>query len=78
VLFWVTPIVWPANIVSAEYSWILTSNPIYFVVETYRRSLISGMPDFEFNAITLVASVTLAAAICATLYKHIKKVNDFV
>ncbi|WP_180966835.1 ABC transporter permease [Cohaesibacter celericrescens] len=38
--FWVTPIVWPEQIIPERYHWVLDYNPIYYLVTGYRQSLI--------------------------------------
>lgn len=41
--FWLTPVVWPADMIPDNYSAILKFNPVYYVVEGY-RSVITGIP----------------------------------
>lgn len=38
--FWATPIVWPAQNIPESIRWILTYNPMYYIVSGYRDSLI--------------------------------------
>lgn len=40
VWFWATPIVWPEQNIPETYRWILTYNPMYYIVSGYRESLI--------------------------------------
>jgi ABC-type polysaccharide/polyol phosphate export permease len=40
--FWVTPIVWPPEMVSASLKPMLTFNPFYYVVSGYRDCLLSA------------------------------------
>ena len=40
--FWGTPIFWNAGILPEEYRWIVEINPMAYVVEGYRRSMLSG------------------------------------
>jgi ABC-type polysaccharide/polyol phosphate export permease len=40
VWFWATPIVWPVQNVPESLRWILTYNPMYYVVAGYRDSLV--------------------------------------
>lgn len=40
--FWGTPIFWNAGIVPVEYRWLVEINPMAYVVEGYRRSMLSG------------------------------------
>jgi ABC-type polysaccharide/polyol phosphate export permease len=42
--FWLTPIVWPADMLGPRWSWILDLNPAYYIVKGYRDSLIYGVP----------------------------------
>ena len=37
---WMTPIMWDYTVIPASYQWILKLNPMYYVVEGYRNSLI--------------------------------------
>jgi ABC-type polysaccharide/polyol phosphate export permease len=39
--FWLTPIVWSAEVIPAQYRSILEYNPIYYIVEGYRASLMT-------------------------------------
>lgn len=42
--FWVTPIVWNREIMPQQYDWVINYNPVYYVVEGYRQSLLYGIP----------------------------------
>lgn len=42
--FWATPIVWNREIMPQQYSWIIDYNPLYYIVEGYRQSLMYGIP----------------------------------
>ena len=60
ILFWFTPIVWPKNIVPESYVFIYDFNPIYYIIEGYRSSLLeNNLPEIlnfqtiYFWAITL-------------------------
>jgi ABC-type polysaccharide/polyol phosphate export permease len=44
VWFWLTPIVWPREMVPPAWRWVLDLNPAYYVVHGYRNSLIYGVP----------------------------------
>ncbi len=41
--FWLTPVVWSAEMIPSQFKIILEFNPIYYVVEGY-RSIITGVP----------------------------------
>lgn len=42
--FWATPIVWNREIMPQRYDWIIDYNPLYYIVEGYRQSLMYGIP----------------------------------
>jgi teichoic acid transport system permease protein len=46
VLFWMTPILWPANNIKGWAKVVLQSNPLYFIVEGYRSALLPGSRGF--------------------------------
>jgi ABC-type polysaccharide/polyol phosphate export permease len=41
VLFWIMPIVWPETNVPKNDRWILFLNPLYYIIQGYRDSLIN-------------------------------------
>jgi teichoic acid transport system permease protein len=53
VLFWVTPILWPAAHIGGWAKVVLQMNPMYFVVEGYRSALLPERNAFEFGALHL-------------------------
>jgi lipopolysaccharide transport system permease protein/teichoic acid transport system permease protein len=64
--FWVTPVVWPAEMIPRDFTFILRFNPVYYIVDGY-RSVITGIPFWSrlsegviFWAVT--APVLLAGA----------------
>ncbi|MBC8505318.1 MAG: ABC transporter permease [Chloroflexi bacterium] len=45
VWFWVTPIVWVADgVVSPKYQWLMFANPVGYVIDGYRGSLLYQQP----------------------------------
>ncbi|MEQ1844956.1 MAG: ABC transporter permease [Nitrospira sp.] len=42
--FWATPIVWTKEIMPQQYHWVINYNPIHYIVEGYRESLLYGLP----------------------------------
>ena len=42
--FWLTPLVWSIDIIPEKYNWILIMNPVVYVVEGYRNSLLYQVP----------------------------------
>lgn len=52
--FWGTPIFWSLNMIPESYRWILQLNPMYYVVEGYRCSLIYHQWFWERGYSTLL------------------------
>jgi lipopolysaccharide transport system permease protein/teichoic acid transport system permease protein len=38
--FWLTPIFWSMKMVPQEYQWLIKLNPVFYIIEGYRNSLI--------------------------------------
>ena len=45
--FWATPLIWNVDSIPEKYSWILFINPIAYVVEGYRKSLLYQVPFWD-------------------------------
>ncbi len=45
--FWLTPIVWPLELLPEQYRFWLTLNPVYYIVEGYRDSFLYGIPFWQ-------------------------------
>ena len=45
--FWLTPIVWPLEVLPATARWIVELNPMVYVVEGYRQSLLYAEPAWH-------------------------------
>ncbi len=53
-----TPIFYPASIVPDEYKWILTINPLYYFVSSFREVVYSGgIPSFDTTIICFIISI---------------------
>ncbi|SFV26733.1 lipopolysaccharide transport system permease protein [Devosia crocina] len=61
VLFWFTPIVYPANVVPEAYTKILSLSPIYVLVESYHAIFVFGTVP---NLAPLAAVTALGLALC--------------
>jgi ABC-type polysaccharide/polyol phosphate export permease len=58
--FWLTPIVWSAEMIPVQFMRVLEYNPIYYVVEGYRASLVTARPVLiDWNSGLRFWSVTL-------------------
>ena len=55
--FYLTPIIYPKEILASRFSWALTLNPMYYMIEIVRAPIYEGrLPD----AGTLLGTVVLA------------------
>ncbi len=53
IVFWATPIVWSAQILPASYQSLLVYNPVFYLAEGYRTSLVSPQPTLPNMVQTL-------------------------
>ena len=69
-----TPIMWKYDMVSEQYQWILKLNPMYYIVEGYRDSLIYHVGFWHrFNQTIYFWIVALGLfAIGAVIFKRLK------
>ncbi len=51
--FWLTPIFWKLDMVPQEYQWLIKLNPLYYIVEGYRDSMIHHVWFWERPILTL-------------------------
>jgi ABC-type polysaccharide/polyol phosphate export permease len=65
VWFWLTPVVWPVDLVPAPWRPLLNLNPAWYIVQGYRNSLIEGIPPWHHPAATAIFWVGCIAAIAA-------------
>jgi ABC-type polysaccharide/polyol phosphate export permease len=72
--FWLTPIVWTNDIVPEKYRWMLQLNPVAYVVEGYRKSLLQQEPAWADlrggECYWLAATVMLVAG--AYVFRRLK------
>lgn len=71
---WMTPIMWPYTMISEGYRWILKVNPMYYIVEGYRDSLINKVWFWErFNQTIYFWVLTSAIFVIGTvIFKRLK------
>ncbi len=74
VWFWVTPVVWPVDLVPAAWRPLLNLNPAWYVVQGYRDSLIYGIPFWNrpFAAAIFWVTCIAAIAIGAWVFERLK------
>ena len=51
--FWLTPIIWSMKMVPEQYQWLIKLNPVYYIVEGYRNSMIYHKWFFEDLSMTI-------------------------
>jgi ABC-type polysaccharide/polyol phosphate export permease len=77
ILFWMTPILWPAANIGGWTKFVLQLNPAYFIVEGYRSALLPGGHAFALWPLDLyfwgLTLVLLAAG--ATVFRRFE--SDF-
>ncbi len=78
--FWLTPIIWNISIIPQKYQWIAMLNPVFYIVNGYRESLIYKIPfwnnmylTFYYWAITSVV-LFLGISIFRRLRPHFAEV----
>jgi len=70
--FYYTPIIYPAGIVPEKYRWILEINPMYYIVEGYRDSLVAGRLPDPYKLLYLAVFSVSVFALGGLLYKRLK------
>ncbi|MDA3733219.1 ABC transporter permease [Niameybacter massiliensis] len=71
---WMTPILWDFSIIPETYQWIFKLNPMYYIVEGYRDSLINQVWFWErYNQTIYFWGVTISLFIVGTvMFKRLK------
>ena len=75
--FWLTPIVWTADMVPEKYRWMLLLNPLAYVVEGYRKSLLYQQPALEDVSASAVYWLVAAVMFVAGAYVFRRLKPDF-
>lgn len=78
--FWVTPIIWNIERIPLKYRWLVKLNPVCYLVEGYRDSLITGKSFWSKPQETLyfwavsIAVLVLGAVVFRRLKPHFGEV----
>ncbi|QXO93521.1 ABC transporter permease [Methanospirillum purgamenti] len=73
VWFWVTPIVYVITIVPEEIRWILYLNPLYYILEFYRDSLLyNTFPDMMNMGVIILITIVLFA-LSLYIFRSVKR-----
>ncbi len=67
---YLTPIFYPANIIPQQFGWLITSNPLFYMVEYFRECILYGtIPSLELNIICLLNALTVLIIGLLVFYK---------
>jgi ABC-type polysaccharide/polyol phosphate export permease len=72
--FWLTPIVWDAKMIEGRWAWLIRLNPMFHIVEGYRRSFLHHSPlwsDWREAAFFWVF-VLLVLVVGGVLFRRLK------
>ncbi len=72
--FWITPIFWDISMMPSQVQWYLKINPVYYIVQGYRDSFITGLGFWHYPYYTLYFWVTALANLLlgALVFKRLK------
>ncbi len=59
VIFYLTPIVYPASMIPETLRCFFRFNPFFYIIEAYRKILIHGLPSFNMLAYPFIVSSVL-------------------
>jgi ABC-type polysaccharide/polyol phosphate export permease len=79
--FWATPIVWPAAALPAGLRWIVTWNPLAYLVEGYRSALLgpgSSLPGTEATLAFWLVTLFLFALAWLAFRRFERELADFL
>jgi ABC-type polysaccharide/polyol phosphate export permease len=71
--FYATPIIYPAEAIPEQWSWIYRLNPLYYLITAFREPLFSGtLPEPLTWGIAILAAVIafLLGGVIFTLKSH--------
>ena len=72
--FWLTPRVWVKDVIPSKYQWLLVINPLTYIIEGYRKSLLyqeSFLADLP-STIYFISLSIVTFIIGALIYKRMK------
>lgn len=74
ICFWLTPIVWPATIIPANWQWLIHLNPLAYVVAGYRAALLGfgAAPPDATSALWFWAEIGVLGAATWLLFRRLR------
>jgi len=72
--FWMTPIFWNVAMIPERYQWIVKLNPVNYLVEGYRDSIVLGIPFWQKPGDTLYfwAFCLITLLVGARVYRKLR------
>jgi len=72
--FWFTPIIWNISKIPPKYQWIVKLNPMCYIVNGYRDSLIYGLPFWSkpFETMYFWCFTFLVLLVGVTVFRRLK------
>lgn len=67
-LFWATPIFWQLSLIPERYRWIFRLNPLWYITNGYRDTLIDGIYVWQRPTETALFWTATLAAACAGVW----------
>lgn len=73
--FYITPIIFPAEILPPQFQWLIRINPMYYLIELFRQPIYEGViPDVSTIIVGTCCSVAMLAI---GWWAFTRKVNEF-
>ena len=74
-LFWLTPIIYPEEVIPDQWRWVLDCNPMYYMIDLVRRPLYHGAIPHAGTVLTACALSLLSLAVGAWYFT--RKADEF-
>jgi ABC-type polysaccharide/polyol phosphate export permease len=74
-LFWLTPIIYPEDVIPPEWRWVLEFNPMYYMIDLVRRPVYEGALPEPATILTAAALAILSLAVGAWYFT--RKADEF-
>jgi teichoic acid transport system permease protein len=74
VVFWITPIFWSSNIIQDEYKAIIELNPFYYMVDSYRKAVLSNQFYFDnwFSILYMLSFFLVLMFVAITVFRKLR------
>jgi ABC-type polysaccharide/polyol phosphate export permease len=74
VVFWITPIFWSSDIIQDEYKAIIELNPFYYMVDSYRKAVLSNQFYFDnwFSILYMLSFFLVLMFVAITVFRKLR------